>query len=384
METRSPSLVSRVAQWIGLGAHIPQPSGPLPVRSVHFRVPGGVFVQCFFPIAPASATNTAYEQTGWARTYRNGVIYGASEFSRTPYLLMKLVLEGSIHPLAEANRLPLQIPLDSKKHPVVLFSHGLGGSAETYTKQCSDLASSGYVVIALEHEDGSGAHAKRENGEVVAYIRPPTDLVYVPDHVIGFRAPFLSKRKAEVEVVLEYLHHLPASGNELARVMDLTKIAMAGHSFGSATSVYVARTLPPQTFCGLLLLDVWSFPLPDLALGAGGVPVCSILSEPFAHNNEAELTRTLLQASNAMSFYLPGTVHSSFSDTPWWLPAWLGRRSGLLGKQDPDLAQAIVLKIETAFLASIFHDTQSPSPAVMKSLEAKLAGQFAPSELRLF
>lgn len=378
METRSPSLVSRVAQWLGLGAHIPPPSGPLPVRSVHFRVPGGVFVQCFFPVAQASGTALGSEQTGWLRTYRNGVIYGASEFSRTPYLLMKLVLEGSVHPLADANRLPLQIPLDSKKHPVVLFSHGLGGSAETYTKQCSDLASSGYVVIALEHEDGSGAYAKRENGEVVAYNRPPSDLVYVPHQVIDFRAPFLSKRKTEVEAVLEYLHR---SDNELARVMDLTKIAMAGHSFGSATSVYVARALPAQTFCGLLLLDVWSFPLPDLALGTGSdLPVCSLLSEPFAHNDEAELTRTLLRASNAMSFYLPGTVHSSFSDTPWWLPAWLGRRSHLLGKQDRDLAQSVILQVETAFLASVF---DGPSPE-MKPLQAKLAGQFAPSELRLF
>ena len=36
-------------------------------------------------------------------------------------------------------------------HPVVLFSHGLGGMRTTYNGICSDLASHGYVVASVEH-----------------------------------------------------------------------------------------------------------------------------------------------------------------------------------------------------------------------------------------
>lgn len=45
------------------------------------------------------------------------------------------------------------------KFPVVMFSHGLGGSRTMYSTICGDLASYGFVVVAMEHRDGSGARS---------------------------------------------------------------------------------------------------------------------------------------------------------------------------------------------------------------------------------
>ena len=41
--------------------------------------------------------------------------------------------------------------------PVILFSHGLAGTRNTYSLFCSELASRGYVVLALEHACGTAS-----------------------------------------------------------------------------------------------------------------------------------------------------------------------------------------------------------------------------------
>lgn len=42
------------------------------------------------------------------------------------------------------------------KKPLVIFSHGLAGTLNAYSHFCASLASRGYTVLAIAHQDGSG------------------------------------------------------------------------------------------------------------------------------------------------------------------------------------------------------------------------------------
>lgn len=110
--------------------------------------------------------------------------------------------------------------------PVVLISHGLGGSREMGRFVCEAWAAGGYVVVAMPHPGSDtsvwqgvparqrlDALRKAANGE--QYLNRIGDVRFVLDE--------LERRNA-------------LAGDELQGRLDLTKIAMSGHSFGAVTT----------------------------------------------------------------------------------------------------------------------------------------------------
>lgn len=232
--------------------------------------------------------------------------------------------------------------------PLMMFSHGLGGSRTAYSSLCGEFASYGFIVCAIEHRDGSGARTfvnhsptdldNHEKGEmegkanhltkqghrtcnIVDYIFPQDNRYDTkpgnPDGVDEeLRTQQLKLRQAEVEEAFEIIRAINdgrgrniaaknlrkagamgASPHGLKGVdwicwqgrINTDQATMLGHSFGAATTVEILRHSDrfPWVKQGILL-DIWSAPVKPASDLEHRIksPILGINSEAFMYWEE--------------------------------------------------------------------------------------------------
>ncbi|GAB2444866.1 hypothetical protein GCM10027262_64470 [Nocardia tengchongensis] len=124
----------------------------------------------------------------------------------------------------------------SGKFPILLNSPGLDDTAGLNTAQAEDLASHGYIVVAINHTHESFA-VQFPDGRVERSVVPMDSPLNVLADVL------VPTRVADARFVLDQLvaaghstHAGPALPQHLADDLDLTKVGMFGHSLGGATT----------------------------------------------------------------------------------------------------------------------------------------------------
>jgi len=124
----------------------------------------------------------------------------------------------------------IYLPVDrNEPAPVIVFSHGLGGSREGYVYLGEHWAGRGYVSVHVQHAgsdqavllNGPPAGAR---GRLEAAAKDPTTAL---------------ARPRDVSFAVDQLEKLNGEGQELAGRLDLKKLGMAGHSFGAWTTLSV-------------------------------------------------------------------------------------------------------------------------------------------------
>jgi predicted dienelactone hydrolase len=146
-------------------------------------------------------------------------------------------VDVTFHDAARNRDLPLRIylPTNTAPEPVVLFSHGLGGTRESSVFLGEHWAARGYVAVFLQHPGSDDSVWK---GKSAAQGMRAMQKASSLDNFL--------LRVADVSAVLDQLELWNADKtNLLAGRMDLKKIGMSGHSFGAATTEAVSgETLP--------------------------------------------------------------------------------------------------------------------------------------------
>ena len=107
------------------------------------------------------------------------------------------------------------IDASAAPYPLVIFSHGFGANAAWFSTFVEHLASHGFVVLAPEHVETWDAEWSE-----------------IPKASID--------RPRDIKQTLDYAEDATAAGGELAGLLDMANVAVAGHSYGGYTALAMA------------------------------------------------------------------------------------------------------------------------------------------------
>jgi platelet-activating factor acetylhydrolase len=333
---------------------------PSPTPSVAADLPTVAF-RIFYPCQPDSRQKGARWIPSPQREYLSAYarFLGANNYLSQFFSLVPQLLYYISIPVHENARL-LEPNTSNTRWPVMMFSHGLGGSRNSYSHVVGSLASHGIVVVAPDHRDGSSPisfiHTPSEKEKIrrVEYKKVAHN---ASTEVYEARDNQLRIRLWELGLVHDALLKIDES-RTLSNVAESHKkhtdlsmfaqklnvhqpgaITFAGHSFGAATAVQFVKSvfyrpssdkessnalfspsksssivnqITPST--PVALLDLWGlpiqspttawlrkYPMPCYNSSNGGSNLLAVLSEAFYKwsSNLQETKQAVAKPSNS-------------------------------------------------------------------------------------
>jgi dienelactone hydrolase len=323
---RSTRVLSRVALLAGLLVGglallfafvptLPEPSGPHHVGSVVFRWTDSHRPESF------TADTQDLRQVVAQAWYPTEATQGA----RVPYFEAQDRLPGSVVGFPRwffdsfgqvDTHARMSVPVSSERDvwPVLLFSPGLNSPREMHTALAADLASRGYVVVALSHPYDSPVSVLA-NGRIVGQATPELMGPASPPDM----AQQVDIRAADSSFVLDQLSRLAEiePNSPLAGHLDLRHVGIVGHSVGGATAAQLVDH-DPRFLVGVNIDGRLFGAEPNVHLNRPFLWLQSGGATDSAYVQTRDRLLGGLQAGGAL-LVVQGSLHMSFSDAPAWL-----------------------------------------------------------------
>jgi predicted dienelactone hydrolase len=296
-----------------------------------------VVVQAWYPAAAGAHGSRA--------PYIDGIGHLPRFVSLFPGLAMAYYDRIDTHAVGGALPAPQR-----SRWPVVVFSPGYGAPRAFYTGLVTDLASRGFVVLAVDHPY-EVAVTELVGGRIATAIeRIPSGHGGWPEYMTRQQGV----RTADLRFVLDRIAQ-PGSLGALSGHLDLDHVASVGHSFGGAAAVQSMaddpRIAAAANIDGTLYgaLPEQHLPRPVLLLESdrqetGHSPAYVTGNQRLLHNRRAAAYRFEIHAAN----------HFSFTDGPLFFspPARLALALCIGGSRGVEDTQRAAIDILAAFLAT--------------------------------
>jgi len=233
----------------------------------------------------------------------------------------------------------------------------------TYSHLCARIASTGKVVVVMEHRDGSGTFCQLKSPgtgkrDPLLYIKT-ADTSYGEDKKFEFRRDQLEQRRFETYAAVDALKKLSAYGdrgglstidnNELdwsgfRGKIGFDTLQLTGHSFGAATLFSLLSHEPSEGFGPLpvthaLFLDPWLEPFEKPGPVQGSkqprIKMAVLHSEGFTlwRDHMTQMTEVGKEWGDVPIYTIARATHQTFSDYNVILPRlFTGKEIELLRK----------------------------------------------------
>jgi predicted dienelactone hydrolase len=222
------------AGWILPVIALPAPTGPYPVGIVDRELVDHargrrLMVSVWYPAASGGAPAPLTH-------YPGQIMLGLANLTGLPALLFQHL---RYVPLAASEG--VSVHAGTMPFPVLVFSHGMVGLRLQNSSTFQELASWGYVVVAIDHTDAA-AVTVFPDGETRFYnlgrfgtpAGAESDASFVTERVFPVWV-------ADQRFVYDTIELWQRTDPLLAGKLDVTQIGSFGHSFGGATALEVCR-----------------------------------------------------------------------------------------------------------------------------------------------
>jgi hypothetical protein len=217
----------------------------------------------------------------------------------------------SIATLKKRSVLNAEISRTQRSYPVVVFSPGFSIPAQFYSAILEEIASHGWIVVAISHPYISGYVELPEFGCAATSAELPS----TRQDVLKMLRTSVLEMSRDFDFVLESVTRKRQAGESIYRSMDLDRISWMGHSIGGMSStIYCSKA---GSRCRAAInLDGGDYSGEETeALGAWptrkDLPYLAIRSESFSHLKKIPIE---VQGANQTLVDVHRIDHQTFND----------------------------------------------------------------------